>query len=350
MKDFAELAEIWRGGVLESRHWGVAAVANTQGEVIEGWGDVSTVTYPRSSMKPFQALPLIETGAADAYGLTSRHIALACASHRGEPHHIGMVEEWLGTLDYTSEALACGPEYPKHLETKHTMIANGVQPSSVHHNCSGKHTGFLSVCRHCGHSVEGYQHLEHPTQQAYAETLDQFDASVKDWGVDGCTLPTPALTIGDVARLGARFMVNKGPERRRKATKRLLAAMREHPEYASGTAHPMGEVITATKGQVVFKGGAEAFLLAFLEEDGLAVALKVADGNSRARLPALVAILNQLGVLDKDATALLASLGRPSIYDSRGGAIGHIQAADTLSKESDTTAAWLSDRTLEGRS
>lgn len=338
MKDFIELAEVWRGGLLESRHWGVVAVANAQGEVIEGWGDISTLTYPRSSMKPFQALPLIETGAADAYGLTPKHLALACASHRGEPHHTDMVRDWLGTLDCTSDALACGLVYPKHTQTQHEMIAAGLQPNSVHHNCSGKHSGFLTVCRHCGYAIEGYRDQDHPTQQIYAETLDQFGVSVANWGVDGCTLPTPALSVGDVARIGARFAAGKGDERRRLATKRLLAAMRAHPEYTSGTAHPMAQVVAATQGRVVFKVGAEAFLLAFLEEDGLAIAFKVADGNARARMPALMAILRTLGILSDDQVATLASLARPKIHDSRGVAVGHIQAAEALSKGSKITA------------
>ncbi|WP_227270845.1 asparaginase [Roseobacter weihaiensis] len=331
MKDFAELAEVWRCGVLESRHWGVAAVSNAQGEVIEGWGDISTITYPRSSMKPFQALPLIETGAADAYGLTPRHLALACASHRGEARHTELVYDWLKTLDCTPDGLACGPDYPNHIGTQHAMIAAGIQPDPVHHNCSGKHTGFLTVCRHCGHSIEGYKEPDHPTQRAYAETLEQFGVSVPNWGVDGCTLPTPALSVGDAARIGARFVAGKGGDQRRLATGRLLAAMRAHPEYASGTAHPMTEMVAATKGRVVFKGGAEAFLLAFLEQDGLAIAFKVADGNSRARMPALVAILKGLGILDEGEVTALADLARPKLRDSRGTVTGHVQAADALS-------------------
>ena len=339
MVQFAELAAVWRGDVIESRHWGVAAVANVQGEVIEGWGDIATITYPRSSMKPFQALPLIETGAAEAYRLTTRHLALACASHRGECHHTALVRNWLTALGHTSDDLACGPEYPRHEPTRRAMIEAGERPDSVHHNCSGKHSGFLTVCQHCGYPTGGYGDPAHPAQRAYAATLDAFGISDPQWGVDACTLPTPALSVGDAARMGARFMAVRGNPRRKAAAERLLAAMRAHPDYAAGTDHPMGRVIDATNGRVIFKGGAEAFLLAFLEQDGLAIAIKVADGNSRARVPALLAILRRLGVVSEAVANSLADVACPEIRDSRGDIVGFIRAAADLSALPDPAAA-----------
>lgn len=335
MKQFVELAAVWRGDVIESRHWGVAAVANLQGEVIEGWGDIATITYPRSSMKPFQALPLVETGAADAYRLTTRHLALACASHRGERHHTALVGNWLNALGLSSDDLACGPEYPRHGPTRRAMIEAGEQPCSIHHNCSGKHSGFLTVCRHCGYPIDGYDDLSHSAQHAYAATLDAFGIGDPQWGIDACTLPTPALSVGDAARIAARFMAVQGNPRRHAAAERLLAAMRAHPEYTAGTDHPMGRVVQATDGRVVFKGGAEAFLLAFLEADGLAIAIKVADGNSRARVPALIAILQRLGVVGDAAANSLTDIARPDIRNSRGEIVGFIRAAADLSGMTD---------------
>lgn len=330
MTKLADLAEIWRGDVLESRHMGVAAVANAKGEVIAGWGDTTLLTYPRSSLKPFQALPLIETGAADAMGLTDRHLALACASHRGEAHHSALVRDWLDALGASPDDLACGPEYPKHTATQHKMIANGEAPGPEHHNCSGKHTGFLTVCHHCGYGAEGYDAFDHPVQDLYAGLLDDLGATPASWGTDGCTLPSPALTVGDTARLGA-LLAGGLQGARGAAAARLIGAMRAFPKYTSGTDHAMEALIAATGGRVVFKGGAEAFLLAFLETEKLGIAIKVADGNSRARVPALIAILRGLDLLSAAEHEALTQLAAPPITESRGRVVGRISAAEGLS-------------------
>ena len=331
VQQFEEFAQVWRGDVIESRHLGVAAVANAAGEVIAGWGDLDLVTYPRSSMKPFQALALIETGAADAYRLTSRHLALACASHRGERHHTELLGAWLAAIGCDVSDLACGPEYPKHRETEMRMLREGRDATPVHHNCSGKHTGFLTVCRHCGYAVEDYKNVDHPAQQHYLGVLADLGAPTGlRLGTDGCTLPTPALSLADTARIGARFAAGKAQAARADAIRRLIAAMGRHPEYTSGTGHAMVAMAEATGRRVVFKGGAEAFLLAFLPKDGLAVALKIADGNARARVPALLAILRGLGLIGEAEARDLAPFATPPVLDSRGVKVGRIEASPSL--------------------
>ena len=328
LKTLEELAQVWRGEVIESRHLGVAVVANAAGEVIAGWGDPDLVTYPRSSMKPFQALALVETGAADAFALSSRHLALACASHRGEAHHTDLAADWLETIGCAVPDLACGPEYPKHPETQRRMLRAGEEATSLHHNCSGKHTGFLTVCRHCGYGIEDYAAVDHPAQQRFFELLADLGAPVgMPVGSDGCTLPSPALRLGDAARLGARFAAGQAPAKRAAAMARLIDAMGRHPEYTSGSEHAMVAVAEATGRRVVFKGGAEAFLLAFLPQDGLAIALKVADGNARARVPALIAILHRLRLIGDAEVAALAAFARPAITNSRAEQVGRIEPA-----------------------
>ena len=339
MDRFVELAEVRRNGQIESIHFGVAAVANVKGEVIAGWGDTDTVTFPRSSMKPFQALPLIETGAADAFGLTPQHLALACGSHRGEAFHTDLVASWLEDIGCSTGDLACGPEYPKHQATQRAMIAKGAEPTALHHNCSGKHTGLLSVCRHCGYNVEGYADIDHPMQQHYARVLADLDATVAAWGTDGCILPTPAMSVGDAARIGAKFAAGLVTGKRWEAADRLLSAMRDHSEYTSGSNHVMGAVIAATNGRVVFKGGAEAFLLAFLPDDGLAVAIKVIDGNSRARVPALIAVLRSIGVLSDAEFKALIRYAEPNVTDSLNQVVGSIHAASVLASPTARAAA-----------
>jgi len=328
LEQLEELAQVWRGDVIESRHLGVAVVANAAGEVIAGWGDPNLITYPRSSMKPFQALPLVESGAADAHALSSKHLALACASHRGESHHTELAASWLNAIGCEVSDLACGPEYPKHLETQRRMLRAGEEATSLHHNCSGKHTGFLTLCHHCGYGIENYALADHPAQQHFFEVLADLGAPAgMPLGSDGCTLPSPALSLGDAARLGARFAAGRAPAKRAAAMARLMDAMGRHPEYTSGSEHAMVAVAEATDRRVVFKGGAEAFLLTFLPQDGLAIALKVADGNARARVPALIAILRQLNLIGDAEVAALGDFARPAVTNSRHEQVGHIEPA-----------------------
>lgn len=330
LKAMAELAQIWRADVQEGAHFGAAAVVNEGGDVIAGWGDIDTITYPRSSMKPFQALALIETGAANAYGLSAKHLAIACGSHRGETMHTQLVTQWLSDLGCSSDALACGPHYPGHIETYHHMIANHEVPTPIHNNCSGKHSGFLTVCRHCGFDIESYSQTDHPTQQLFAANLDELGAKKLAWGIDGCTLPTPALPIVDTARLAASFSACSGTSKRSEAMQALLDAMRKHPEFTSGSDHPMGKVIDATQGKVIFKIGAEGFLLAFVPAQRLGIAIKVTDGSDRARVPALIAILHGLKLIDSDTTRGLSSLMNPPITDTRNKVVGSIKPSPEL--------------------
>ena len=333
VSQFEEFVRVWRGDVVESRHFGAAAVANADGEVIAGWGDPDLVTYPRSSMKPFQALALIETGAADAYHLTPKHLALACASHRGEAHHTELAAAWLASIGCDVSDLACGPEYPKHRETEMRLLREGRDVTSLHHNCSGKHTGFLTVCRHCGYTIQDYKSVDHPTQQHYLGALADLGAPAdRQLGIDGCTLPTPALSLADTARLGARFAAGKAPAPRARALGRLIDAMGQHPEYVSGTGHAMVATVEATGRRVICKGGAEAFLLTFLPKDGLGVALKIADGNARARVPALIAILLGLGLIDAAEAQAVAQFAAPAVQNSRGENVGRIEASPSLTR------------------
>lgn len=333
MRKFEEFAQVWRGEVIESRHMGVAVVANAQGEVVAGWGDPDMVTYPRSSMKPFQALTLVETGAAEAFRLSPKHLALACASHRGEAHHTELAATWLSQIGCTASDLACGAEYPKHQETQLRMIRAGEKASPLHHNCSGKHTGFLTLCRHCNYQIEGYRSKDHPSQQQFLNLLADLGAPLDmPLGVDGCTLPSPALSLADAARIAARFAAGQASGKRGAAMTQLIEAMGQHPEYVSGSGHPMVAIAKATERRVVFKVGAEAFLLVFLPQEGLGIALKVADGNSRARIPALIAILEELGAITRAESKGLAAIARPVIVNSRQEEVGQIVPASFVAE------------------
>lgn len=326
---FVPFAEGTRGGQTESIHYGVAVAADAAGGLVAAWGDPDFVTYPRSALKPFQALDLVESGAADAMGLEDRHLALACASHRGEAIHDALIRSWLKALSVGEDALACGPDYPRHEPTAHGHIRAGRPKSRIWHNCSGKHCGFLTLARHIGADIAGYEKREHLCQQRYFDILSDFigaDARAQLWGIDGCTLPAPAISMAVMAAAVARFASGSAASSARKAAiERLLSAMRAHPQLVSGSGAINGALLEASAGRVIVKTGAEGFLIAMVPDLGLGIALKVADGASRPRNAVLIEILRQLGVLDGDAARAVSTLMVAPILDSVARPVGELR-------------------------
>jgi L-asparaginase II len=324
------MVEVWRGPIVESAHLGVAAVANARGEVIAGWGDTDQLAFPRSALKPVQAIALVETGAVADLGLTSRHVALACASHRGEPFQTGLVAAWLADLGLDEGALACGPDVPADEAAAAAACLDGNPRRSIFHMCSGKHCGFLSVARHRGWSHEGYDQLEHPAQQLYLDALSELsgsDARALPFGVDGCALPAPALSVAGMAVTMARFAEKRvASPARRAAIGSIHEAMHRHPEYVSGTGQPGVELARVTQGRIILKTGAEGFMTAFVPGAGLGVALKIQDGQARARMPALLGVLSAVGLLDADERQALSDLAGPPVRNSTGAIVGRVQA------------------------
>ncbi|MCB2103059.1 MAG: asparaginase, partial [Rhodobacterales bacterium] len=192
------VVEVLRGGHVESRHRGAAIAVRADGHVALSWGDVDRPVFPRSAIKPLQALPLIETGAADAFGLDEAEIALACASHNGEPLHTDRVAAWLARLGLSEADLECGAHWPKHEPAAHDLARAGAAPSALHNNCSGKHAGFLTTAVHRGEPTAGYVHRHHPVQQRVMGVMEQMcglDLSAAPCGIDGCSIPTFALPL-----------------------------------------------------------------------------------------------------------------------------------------------------------
>jgi len=327
-----KMVEVRRGELVESVHHGVAAVANAAGEIVEGWGDISLVTYPRSALKPVQAIALIETGAYHARGLTPRHLALACASHRGEPFHTELASGWLADLGLDQSALACGPDHPADEASATAAILAGHPVQRIYHNCSGKHCGFLTVAKHRGWEVAGYDRLEHPTQQLYLDALSELagrDARALPFGVDGCALPAAALPVKEMAVMMARFAAARvASAARRAAILAIHEAMRGHPEYISGTDQAGVHLARVTKGRIIMKTGAEGFLTAYVPQQGVAAVLKIADGEARARVPALIALLSAVGLLDADEQRELGRFAEPPVLNSVGAQVGGICACD----------------------
>lgn len=325
-----KMVEVWRGPLVESSHAGIAVVANSRGEVIAGWGDADAVAFPRSALKPVQAIALVETGAYQAAGLTARHLAIACASHRAEPKHTTLVSSWLSDMGFSQDHLVCGPDRPADQTAADAAVIAGQPRQRIFHNCSGKHCGFLAVARHNGWPIERYDDPAHPAQQRYLDALSELadtDACALPFGIDGCGLPALALPISTMAVVMARFAdAQVASTARRAAVLAIHGAMRGHPDLVSGTDEPGTLLARATRGRIIMKTGAEGFLAAFFPGQGLGIALKIGDGSARARLPALIAVLSSVGLLDAGEQNALTALAQAEIFNSTGAVVGRIDA------------------------
>ena len=291
------MAELWRGGRLESQHLGHAAVVDGTGALVEGWGDPATVIFPRSSCKMVQALPLVESGAAAAAGLTDAQLGLACASHNGAAIHTRAVEAWLAGIGRGEADLRCGAHWPGDIAARDALIREGGQPCQIHNNCSGKHTGFLTLTRHLGAGPE-YVEIDHPVQRAVKDAFEETTGeSSPGHGIDGCSAPNFACTLTGLARAMARFAAAEATDARGRAMVRLREAMAAHPEMVAGEGRACTDLMRAMQG-VAVKTGAEAVYVAILPRQRLGIALKVADGGTRAAELAIAELLVRAGELD----------------------------------------------------
>ena len=325
------LAEVTRNGTIESRHFGAAVVCDYKGTVVESWGDIEGLVFPRSALKPMLAIHLIESGASEQYTLSDAELSLACSSHQGEQMHQTLVESWLSRLGLTEEHLACGAVLPEHTESAHQLLASGQQGCRIHHNCSGKHTGFLTTALHLDLSLDDYHRVDHPLQQLSLEILsDLADIDINQFpmGIDGCGLPAPTMPLIQLGRAAARFAkpVNLSDERAQSVI-RLHEAITNEPLYIAGHGSVVSELNEVTNGSVLAKTGAEGVLIAALPEQGLGIAVKIVDGSDRARSVALFAILDYLGVLSENEKHQLQTHIAPTIVNSRGLAVGDIRPA-----------------------
>ncbi|MBK0327444.1 asparaginase [Rhodobacteraceae bacterium F11138] len=324
------MSELWRGQILESVHLGHAVICDDSGQIVQAWGDPDAVIYPRSSCKMLQALPLLTSGAADKFGLNSEHLALACASHNGAAIHTDRVRSWLTQLDLDETAFRCGPQEPADIPARDALIRAGDSPCQIHNNCSGKHSGFLTLCAHMGAGPE-YTEVDHPVQQAaLAAFEDSTGQSSPGFGIDGCSAPNFATTVHGLARAMAFFATaSDRSDRQSMAATRLTQAMMQHPELVAGEGRACTELMRAMRGRVAIKTGAEGVFIAIVPEKRLGVALKIADGTTRAAECAIATILTGLGVLDADNPATRKFMNAP-VLSRRGLHAGEIKPAAGL--------------------
>lgn len=327
------LAELWRGGLLESVHRGAAVVADAEGGVLAALGDPGRLVLPRSAAKPIQALALVESGAADAAGLGPEHLALACASHQGAPMHTELAAAWLAALGLGEPDLRCGAHPPGDPDTRSQLETRGRRPSQLHNNCSGKHCGFLTLARHLGAGPD-YVDPGHPVQQMVRRTTEEVTGEAVGGVVtDGCSAPNFAVSLAGLAAAMARFAA---PERsfggaRAGAARRLVEAMAAHPVLVAGEGRPATELIRACAGRAVVKTGAEGVFVAILHGRGLGIALKVDDGASRASEAAMAALLARFGALERDHP-VYRRLADARLRNWRGIEHGRLRAAPALTE------------------
>jgi L-asparaginase II len=304
------MVEVTRGGFLESIHHGHAVIARADGGIVEAWGDPDIVMLPRSSAKMIQALPLLESGAGAE--LSTEHLALACASHSGERRHVEKVSRWLSDMRLDETALKCGPQPSSDAALADEMIRAGEPVTRLFNNCSGKHTGFLTLAKHLRANLD-YVDPDHPVQLAVREAFEVVtDAPSPGFGIDGCSAPNFATTLTGLARAMAVFAVARddGSVRERAAV-RLRDAMIAHPGLVSGRDRLFSNLMSASIEPVVVKSGAEGVYVAILPNQGLGVALKIADGASRASEAAITALLVRLGALSPAHPSVSQYLDRP---------------------------------------
>jgi L-asparaginase II len=330
MSGAVPMAEIWRGPFLESVHMGHAVICGVDGEIVEAWGNPNEVVMPRSSSKMLQALPLIESGAADAHGLNTEQLALACASHQGAHIHTDRVNAWLATLGLSDADFRCGAQEPTDRAAMEELIRAGEKPCQVHNNCSGKHAGFLTLTRHLKAGPE-YVDPSHAVQKACLSAFEEVTGEASPgFGIDGCSAPNFATTLHGMARAMAFFAASEeGTGTRATAAARLRKAMVLHPELVAGEGRACTELMRAMNGRVALKTGAEAFFIAIVPEKKLGIALKIVDGSTRGSEAAITALLIRLGLLDAEHPAARKRLNAP-IRNWNGIETGSIQAGSAF--------------------
>ena len=338
----ASLVEVWRGPIIESRHRGHIAAVTGLGKTVAALGAPDTVTFVRSSGKPFQALPLIVSGAADRFEFTVQEIAIACGSHSGEPVHVETVRSMLGKIGVDENALKCGVHEPFSAEVARELARNQQPPNVLQNNCSGKHAGMITLARHVDAPVETYDQWTNPVQQMIGRAVAKFSDVPLDKiaiGTDGCGVPVFGISVRAMALMYARLVSPPADfdEHTRDAAKRIVRAMISFPEMIGGTQSRLDtELIKAGNGRLISKIGAEGvYTIGVLPCDdwpsGLGLALKIEDGDDhRARPPAVIEALRQLGVLTKADLAALADYAPTAITNRRGERVGEARAAFAL--------------------
>ncbi len=307
--------EITRGDAVESVHDVDAVVVDASGSVVSFWGDAERGVMPRSAIKPIQAIPLVESGAADAFDLSAMEMALSCASHNAEPAHVEAVTAWLDRIGLDVSAFECGSHYPSYDPASKALVAAGIKPDARYNNCSGKHTGFLTVCQHLGLEPAGYINPTHPLHADHItpaiESFCEVSLSGQVPGTDGCGIPVWTVPLRSLAHGWAKLADHP-------LGRRLVESMMAEPFYVAGSERTSTEIMAQASRATAAKGGAEGVFCALVVHEGLGVAVKARDGAHRASGAAVRHLLDRLGVV---------TAGPESLTNWAGTQVGEIRVA-----------------------
>jgi L-asparaginase II len=325
------LAHVTRGNCVESVHHGSIAVVDRDGNLVAHAGDPDLFLYFRSSAKPIQAIPVIESGAADRFGFTPAELALCCASHSGTPHHQEQVVAMLAKLGLDDGALQCGSPAP-YDERAFARVEAGLEPRSpLGCDCSGKHTGMLAACLQLGYPIDDYLNPNHPLQQSILDLIAETCAVDRDsivLATDGCSLPTFGSTLRAFAR---SYAVLADPNIHGAALTRLRDAMMAHPENVGGPGTHVTDLMATGKGAIVAKSGAEGLICIGIPGRGLGIAIRIADGSFRAHPVVTAEVLRQLDLAPEPVLGEVLALHDPILYNHNRRIVGEIRPAFTLS-------------------
>ncbi|MBQ5942371.1 MULTISPECIES: asparaginase [unclassified Massilia] len=323
------------GFAVENVHAGSVAVVDLRGRLLWQAGDPHYPTFTRSALKPFQALPFILSDGPARFGLTRDELALLCASHSGEERHLAGVRSILGKIGLDESHLECGCATPLYYEAMGQPAPQDRTWTQLHHNCSGKHSGFLAWCRLRGAPTQGYVDRAHPLQQAILSTLADaagLPAQQMPSGIDGCSAPNYAMPLSRLAHLYARLAQGPADAQLGGAMGVLFDAMTGRPDMVSGEERTDLFWMTAGGGDWVAKIGADAVQAIGIRSAGIGIAIKIQDGASRALHPATYSVLEQLGLLDDARRALLERYRQPAIRNARGTVAGDVRPLFTLQR------------------
>ncbi|MEO9339893.1 asparaginase [Mesorhizobium sp. SB112] len=329
------LVEVLRGSHVESRHRGTVSVFDADGKSVLALGDTQRPVFPRSAVKSIQALPLMESGAADAFGFGNKELALACASHNGEVAHTELARAMLAKAGLDGTALECGAHWPSRQEATIELARTGGKPSALHNNCSGKHSGFVCTCCHAGIAHKGYIHAGHALQEMVREAMEDVTGAThnaENSGIDGCSIPTYAVPLDNLAQGFAKMATGVGlGAERAKSAKRLFTACMAEPFYVAGTGRADTKLMEAAPGRIFVKIGAEGVFCAAVPELGLGIALKCDDGGSRAAEVMVSAVLAKLLSKDEALAARLGELANPVLKNWNGIEVASLRPTAELS-------------------
>lgn len=324
------LVEVTRGGQVESRHSGAIAIRDADGGDVLSLGDVFASIFPRSAIKALQALPLLESGAADRFGLAPEEIALACASHSAEPAHAAAALSMLRKAGRDLTALECGGHWPMRDTAARALAVSGAAPSALHNNCSGKHAGFVCLACAADRDPAGYVGAGHFVQRevtAALAAMSGHDLAPGAHGIDGCSIPAWALPLDGLALAFARLATGHGlAPKRAAAAARIRASVAAHPFMVAGTGRFDTELMNVTGARAFTKTGAEGVFCAAMPDLGLGVALKIDDGAGRAAEVAMAAVVAAYAPLGAAEQTALTPLLRPRLRNWNGFEVGEIRA------------------------